>query len=248
MLVIYGAISDGVCGCRQGLTAEYGAVDNDESEGDDNVTLRCNAILTLSNGVPCPVFGEGTPSRKFTSNTPRCLCLRRSSSDRLLVRTGGVDVWTDQDCLVRWDWAPPEIFKGIDADGRRIPFPFDYPELEFSEFSYLADSIRSMLRTIADPSLELYVSGEDVSTQPIHRCFVMHTFLRDCLWSQIRASLEVATAVYQSATGGSVPMSLPLVDRVNRPFYPRPYRWLGGDASGLPQAVEDIAARAEAKL
>ena len=36
-----------------------------------------------------------------------------------------------------------------------------YPELEFSEFSYLADSIRSMLRTITDPELELYVSAED---------------------------------------------------------------------------------------
>lgn len=65
-------------------------------------------------------------------------------------------------------------------------------------------------------------------------------------------------------------MSLPLVDRVNRPFYPRPYRWLGGesegacdeslpqhdfqhsdggcgvvagDASGVPQTVKDITAR-----
>lgn len=57
----------------QGLTAAYGAVDNDESEGDDVPVMRCNAILTLSTGVPCPVFGEATPSR-------------------------GVDVWTDQDC------------------------------------------------------------------------------------------------------------------------------------------------------
>jgi hypothetical protein len=32
--------------------------------------------------------------------------------------------------------------------------------------------------------------------------------------SDILASLEVATAVYQSATGGQVPMTLPLTDRI----------------------------------
>ena len=41
--------------------------------------------------------------------------------------------------------------------------------------------------------LELYVSGAD-----------------------ILASLEVATAVYQSAMSGNIPVSLPLRDRVNR--------------------------------
>ena len=49
------------------------------------------------------------------------------------------------------------------------------------------------------------------------------------------ASAQVATAVYQSATRGNVPMSLPLEERVLDPFYPRPYRWSGGDASGSPQ-------------
>ena len=34
--------------------------------------------------------------------------------------------------------------------------------------------------------------------------------------ADILASLEVATAVYQSATSGNVPVSLPLQDRVNR--------------------------------
>ena len=51
---------------------------------------------------------------------------------------------------------------------------------------------------------------------------------------------QVATAVYQSATSGSVPLSLPLTDRVSRPFYPRPYRWLGGDKSGLPQTLDEV--------
>jgi predicted dehydrogenase len=115
-----------------GLTMEYDgemvAVDNDESDPENGgVALRANAMLTLSTGVPCAVFGADTPCR-------------------------GVDVWTDQDVLVRWDWAPPVVFQGIDVTtGRRVPLAIDYPEKEFAEFDYLADSIRSMLRTIAEP-------------------------------------------------------------------------------------------------
>jgi hypothetical protein len=108
----------------QGVKIEYDgelvAVDNDESEGGG---MAVNAIFTLSTGVSCPVFGTG------------------------LAGQTGVEVWTDRDVLVRWNWAPPEIYKGIDeATGARIPYPITYPEMEFAEFSYLADSIRSMVR------------------------------------------------------------------------------------------------------
>ena len=61
---------------------------------DDDEGLIINGQFLLSNGLVCPVFGQPTPSR-------------------------GVDVWTD-DALVRWDWGPPEIFQGRDAQGARV--------------------------------------------------------------------------------------------------------------------------------
>jgi hypothetical protein len=44
------------------------------------------------------------------------------------------------------------VFLGPDpVTNKRVPLEIDYPEKEFAEFSYLADSIRSMMRTIQQP-------------------------------------------------------------------------------------------------
>ena len=48
----------------------------------------------------------------------------------------------------------------------------------------------------------------------------------------------MAIAAKYSALWGSVPLALPLEDR-SLALYPRAYRWLGGDASGLPQTIAE---------
>jgi len=60
----------------------------------------------------------------------------------------------------------------------------------------------------------------------------------------LRQSLEVAIAAKYSALWGSVPLALPLKDR-SLTLYPRPYRWLGGDQSGLPQSVDEAQANTQ---
>ena len=121
-------------------------VDAHEELSDGEEPLKVVAQLTLSSGITCSATGKETSG------------------------LGGVDVWTDTGYMCRWDWAVPVFFK----DG--VPVVIDYPETEFPAFGYLADSIRSMLRCIADGPVKqpLYVSGRD-----------------------ILASLEVATAAYQ---------------------------------------------------
>ena len=160
-------------------------------KGDCDVGLSINGRFVLDNGLECPVFGMETP------NT-------------------GVDVWTD-DALIRWDWAPPEIYSGFDQDGmRRRRIDPDYASYPWSEFYYLTGSIRSFLAAVrgeGDP----WITGENM-----------------------RQALEVAIAAKHSALRGSVPLRLPLDDR-SLFLYPRPYRWLGGDETGLPQTVAEAA-------
>ena len=157
-------------------------------ESDNDEGLIINGHFRLSNGLICPVFGEPTPLR-------------------------GVDVWTD-DALVRWDWAPPEIYQGFDGSGARIKVDPPYAPVPYPRFSYLATSILSFLDVVENGG-ELFVSGHD-----------------------LRQSLEVAIAAKYSALWGSVPLSLPLEDR-SLTLYPRPYRWLGGDQSGREQTYEE---------
>ena len=54
----------------------------------------------------------------------------------------------------------------------------------------------------------------------------------------LRQALEVAIACKLSAQRANVPVSLPLEDR-SLSLLPRPYRWVGGDASGKPQTAEE---------
>ncbi len=131
---------------------------------------------------------------------------------------GGVDVWS-KEALVRWDWGPPEILEGYDDAGARLRVDPRYSDYPWREHYYLGTSIRSFLRSMETGS-EPWVSGHD-----------------------LRQALEVAVAAVHSARLGSVPVKLPLEDR-SLALYPAPYRWLGGDATGRPQPVEEAAGRA----
>jgi len=157
-------------------------------KNDNDEGLILNAHFRLSNGLICPVFGEQTPYR-------------------------GVDVWTDE-ALVRWDWAPPEIYQGFDEGGARIKVDRSYTPLQYPRFSYLATSILSFLEVVENGG-ELAISGHD-----------------------LRQSLEVAIAAKHSALWGSVALKLPLEDR-SLTLSPRAYRWLGGDQSGRSQTIQE---------
>jgi predicted dehydrogenase len=126
--------------------------------------------------------------------------------------TRGVDVWTD-DALIRWDWGPPVIYQGFDDAGARIRINRPYTPLKYPRFSYLGTSILSFLDAVENGG-ELYVSGHD-----------------------LRQSLEAAVAAKHSALRNNAPLSLPLADR-SLALYPRAYRWLGGDQSGLVQTAQ----------
>jgi predicted dehydrogenase len=157
-----------------------------QSDNDDGLII--NGQFQLSNGLICPVFGEETPYR-------------------------GVDVWTD-DTLIRWDWAPPEIYRGFDQNGARIKVETTYTPVQYPRFTYMATSIMSFLDVVSNGG-ELAISGHD-----------------------LRQSLEAAVAAKYSALWGSVPLKLPLEDR-SLTLYPRPYRWLGGDQSGRRQTYQE---------
>lgn len=158
-----------------------------EAECDDGLIVNGRFIMT--NGLCVPVFGEATPYN-------------------------GVDVWTE-DTLIRWNWAPPEIYRTGDR-GRRIKLDRPYTPCEYPQYTYLGTSIRSFLDAVRTGS-ELWISGHD-----------------------LRQALEAAIAAKYSALWGNVPVKLPLEDR-SLTLYPRPYRWLGGDPTGRPQPPEEAA-------
>ena len=160
--------------------------------GDTDEGLIIHGRFHLTSGIDCVVFGTPTPYR-------------------------GVEV-SSEDALVRWDWAPPEIFRGRDASGARIRIDPKYAPYPWSEFGYLTGSIRSFLAAVETGS-DLWISGHD-----------------------LRQALEGAIAAKLSAQLGNVPVPLPLKDR-SLSLYPRAYRWSGGDASGQPQPVEEAAGR-----
>jgi predicted dehydrogenase len=157
-----------------------------DAETDEGLII--NGRFHLTNGLECSVFGTPTSCR-------------------------GVDVWTDE-CLVRWDWNPPEIFKGYDPHGNRVRIDTNYSPYPWDEFSYLTGSIRSFLAAV-DGNGHPWITGAD-----------------------LRHALEVAIAAKLSATRNSTPVKLPLEDR-SLALYPRPYRWIGGDATGRPQSVTE---------
>ena len=161
------------------------------AESDDGLIIH--GSFQLSSGLECPVFGTATPCR-------------------------GVEVWTEA-ALVRWDWGPPEIYRGFQGDGHRRRIEPNYEPCPWPEFGYLMTSIRSFLAAVETGS-ELWVSGHD-----------------------LRQALEVAIAARLSARQGSAPVRLPLENR-SLSLLPSPYRWLGGDVTGRPQTVEEAAGRA----
>ncbi len=134
----------------------------------------------------------------------------------------GLDVWTD-DSLVRWSWGPPKIFQGKDSGGVRKETEPSYPPFPWRPFyqripnfrgDYLVSSIRSFLDAVEKGS-ELWISGHD-----------------------LRQALEIVIACKLSAQSGNRPVKLPLEDR-SLALFPRPYRWLGGDATGRPQSLDE---------
>ena len=162
----------------------------DALEQEDDEGLIIHGAFHLTSGIETLVFGTSTTCR-------------------------GVDVWSE-DALIRWDWAPPEIFKGYNEHGKRIPIDPEYTAYPWNEFGYLTGSIRSFLAAIEGAG-EPWITGHD-----------------------LRQALEVAIAAKHSARLGSVPVRLPLADR-SLFLYPRSYRWLGGDATGRPQSREEAA-------
>jgi len=159
-------------------------------ENDNDAGLNINGLFHMSSGIECAVFGTESQSK-------------------------GVDVWS-RDTLIRWNWAPPEIYKGFGENGARVRVDPGYQPYRWSEFYYLTGSIRSFLAAMTTGS-DLAVSGHD-----------------------LRQALEVAIAAKQSALLGNVPVKLPLADR-SLALYPIPHRWLGYDAVGRPQPLEEAA-------
>jgi predicted dehydrogenase len=146
------------------------------SGSDTGLTLSTS--FRLSNGMCCSGFGQATSTR-------------------------GVDVWSDS-ALVRWDWGPPEIYQGFDAQGRRQKVEVEYAPYQWDQFDYLTGSIRSFIAAFESGS-QMWISGND-----------------------LRLALEVAVASRESAVRGNVPLKLPLEDR-SLAIYPSAYRWIGGD-------------------
>lgn len=160
-------------------------------ESDTDTGLIVNGRFKMTNGMEVPVFGEDTPYI-------------------------GVDIWSE-DALVRWDWAPPEIYQGFDDSGARVRIEAEYKPYQWDRFWYTTGALRSFLDSVRTGS-ELRISGHD-----------------------LRQALEVAIAAKVSAVSRNVPVRLPLEDR-SLTLYPRDYRWQGGDVSGEVQTAEEAAA------
>ncbi len=162
--------------------APEGGMAEDMLTPDRDVGWIFSGRFRLGNGMECPVLGNAQ---------------------------GGVEVWSE-DSLVRWDWEPPEIFKGFGPDGARRRIDPGYESQPYNEFvSSSIGAARSFVKAVETGS-EPWVTGHDM-----------------------RQALEVAIACVRSARLGSVPVKLPLEDRSLR-LYPSPYRWKGGDAVGRP--------------
>lgn len=158
--------------------------------GETDEGIMIHGVFRMTSGIDCVVFGTPTPLR-------------------------GVDVWSDEG-LVRWDWAPPQLFKGFDSKGTRVEVEADYPDYRWSEFGYLTGSLRSFIGAVNGEG-KPWVTGHD-----------------------LRQALEVAIAAKLSAASGSRPVKLPLEDR-SMSLLPRTYRWLGGDLDGNPQSIEEAS-------
>lgn len=185
-----------------------GQVDWDQSDHSTKSPFEqhvmYNAFMEMDSGLTVAAFGLSA-----FDPSPNAIY---GALDRPIAK--GVHVWTDS-TLIKWEGAEIEVWAGGGADGgRRVlqpqtfpPFP-EHPASLGPELIYQSGSIRSMLAAIGTARTP-FVTGHD-----------------------IRQALEVATAVHQSASRGSTRLTLPLVDRVADPLFPRQYRWSGGDEPG----------------
>lgn len=128
----------------------------------------------------------------------------------------GVDLLTER-ALLRWEWDGAAVYCGPDAAGRRRRLDRPFTPVEYPQYSYLGTSIASFLDAVRTGG-EPWISGHD-----------------------LRQALEVAIAAKRSAAGDAAPVTLPLADRTMT-LRPRPYRWLGGDATGREQSAAEAAA------
>ena len=174
-------------------------------QGETDAGLNINGRFRMSSGLECQVYG-----------------LTQTDGDKK--NRSGVDLWTD-DAMLSWNWGPPKIFQGTDANGNRKEIDPHYPPhpepgvvkgAALGNSHYLVTSILSLLDAVETGS-KLWVSGHD-----------------------LRQALEVAIACKHSAQLGNRPVKLPLKDR-SLSLHPRPYRWLGGDAIGNPQTAEEAS-------
>ena len=157
------------------------SIAKDAMHKNEDTGIAINGSFKMENGILTNVYGLPTPST-------------------------GVDVWTDNS-LIKWAWAPPQIFNGFDNKGNRIEIDPKYSPYKWSEFGYRTGSIRSLIKALETGS-KPWVTGHD-----------------------LRQALEAAIASRLSSQLGNVPVALPLKDRTLS-LYPRPYRWEGGDVAG----------------
>tara|TARA_B100001146_G_scaffold213630_1_gene214172 strand:+ start:366 stop:1559 length:1194 start_codon:yes stop_codon:yes gene_type:complete len=125
----------------------------------------------------------------------------------------GVDVWSENS-MISWNWGSTEIYHDFDKKGNRVKVNGNYVPYKWNQFGNLAGSTRSLIKALETGSTP-WVTGSD-----------------------LRHALEVAIASKLSAKSHSTPIKLPLKNR-SVTLYPSPYRWYGGDNSGLPQSSED---------
>ena len=104
-----------------GAVDSLDGVQQDGSREPDENHVRMSALFTLRNsgsdnnaaaGINCPCFPNDTGSCR------------------------GVELVFD-DALVRWNWAPLELFRGTDSSGQRKTAPTNYAPYRWSEFGYL---------------------------------------------------------------------------------------------------------------
>ena len=185
-----------------------------ESETDHGLSI--NARMHLTSGLDVQVFGSESKAPHF-----------------------GVEVWTDDNALVRWDrHGDPltQVFHGLDDRGARKEVDPDYVPWSWGQFG---KEISPLLTSLGMRGSERYYILSPV-TDMIDA--VTKGVTPRITGETQRHALEIAIACKQSAQRGNVPLKLPLEDR-SLALFPRPYRWLGGDVSGLPQSAAEAAGK-----
>lgn len=180
--------------------------------------LLINGIFQLSNGIQCPVFGSEGAKVEVEEGLP------------------GVEVWTDEDVLVRWNrhGGPPFLYKGKMASGARKPLDPQFPPHPYAEELKLLAPLLDRIHNVG--------TERDYLLAP---CWALVDAIRNGTdpWisgNDLRRALEIAIACKISAQLGNAPVKLPLQDR-SHTFYPKPYRWVGGDDAGRPQSTKEAA-------